>query len=208
MEDTDSNYHVLINPIQQRNPILKLIRSVPWLVSDIIPDFVITRTSCCLFLSIQYHLLHPDYIHQRIKGLDHQYQLRLLLVLVDIQDGQNILNELAKIALSSDMTLLVSWSNDEAARYIESYKIYQNKPPDAIMSGRNDMSSSLAIEFLTSIKKINKTDASSLIDIYGSLNKIITADKQGFALVPGMGPTKAEKLYRTFHEPFINEKLT
>ena len=198
----NSSYYVLVNPIQQRNHVTKLIRSVPWQVSDIIPDFVMTRSSCALFLSIQYHLLHPDYIHQRIKALGKLYELRVLLVSVDTQDGQNVLNELAKIALSSDMTLIVCWSDDEAARYIESYKILENKPPDAIMSGRNNVPSS-GLECLTSIKKINKTDGSTLLDVYGSMSRIILADKQGLTLLPGMGLTKAEKLYSIFREPFI-----
>ena len=34
--------------------------------------------------SIRYHCLHPDYIHSRLKELGKQYQLRILLVLVDM----------------------------------------------------------------------------------------------------------------------------
>lgn len=31
------------------------------------------------------------------------------------------------------MTLMLAWSPEEAARIIENYKIYENKPPDRIM---------------------------------------------------------------------------
>ena len=206
MAEDSPNYCILVNPIQKRNPVTKLLRSVPWQVSDIIPDFVMSRTSCCLFLSTQYHALHPDYIHERIKKLGKLYELRLLLVLVDTADSKKNLLDLAKIALCSDMTLMLSWSNDEAARYIESYKMFENKSPESIMERVDVASSQSGLECLTSIKKINKTDASSLMDIYGSLDKIITADKQGLTLIPGMGPTKAEKLYNVFHEPFVISK--
>ena len=205
MEET--GYCILVNPIQQRNHVTKLLRSVPWRVSDIVPDFVMGRTSCCLFLSIQYNSLHPEYIYERIKKLGKLYELRVLLVLVDTADSQNALKELAKLALMAEMTLIVSWSNEEAARYIESYKIFENKPPDSIME-RTDCPSQSGMECLTSVKKINKTDSSSLIDMYESLDNIITADKEGLTLVPGLGPTKVEKLYKLFHEPFVLHKQT
>lgn len=202
MEVTQEGYCISVNPVQQRNPITKLIRCVPWQVNDIIPDFVMTRTSCCLFLSVKYHSLHPDYIQERIKKLGQQYELRILLVLVDTSNNEKILIDLAQIALLSEMTLLVSWSNEEAARYIESYKIFENKPPDTIMERISLPSLQSGIECLTSIKKINKTDASTLINRYGSLEQIIKADKPGLSLVPGMGTTKVNKLYSVFHEPF------
>ena len=36
-----------------------------------------------LFCSVRYHSLHPNYVHDRLKSLGKQYQLRVLLVLVD-----------------------------------------------------------------------------------------------------------------------------
>lgn len=33
--------------------------------------------------SVRYHLLHPDYIHDRLKALGKLYSLRVLLVHVD-----------------------------------------------------------------------------------------------------------------------------
>ncbi len=62
---------------------LKHIRSVPWeFDSDIKPDYVVGTMSCVLFLSIRYHNLHPDYIHERLKELRGAYSLRVLLVQV------------------------------------------------------------------------------------------------------------------------------
>ena len=88
---------------------------------------------------MRYHSLHPDYIHNRLKSLGKQYGLRVLLVLVDTvsmiimmsclhhcvcvcvfilcvcvcvlskSESQKVLHELAKIALLTDLTLVLSW---------------------------------------------------------------------------------------------------
>lgn len=39
-------------------------------------------TICALFLSLRYHNLNPDYIHERLKQLGARYELRVLLVQV------------------------------------------------------------------------------------------------------------------------------
>lgn len=60
---------------------LKSITSVPWeYEEDIIPDYVMGRTTCALFLSLKYHSLKPDYINDRLKLLGKLYDLRVLLV--------------------------------------------------------------------------------------------------------------------------------
>ena len=68
--------------IQRGNPLLKSILSVPWEYEEIVPDYVMGRTTCALFLSLRYHNLNPDYINERLKQLGKQYELRVLLVQV------------------------------------------------------------------------------------------------------------------------------
>ena len=41
--------------------------------------------TCALFLSVRYHNLHPDYIHERLKELKRSYSLRVLLVQVSVK---------------------------------------------------------------------------------------------------------------------------
>lgn len=78
---TVSNPHcLLVNPKQKGNPILKSIINVPWEYDDIVPDYQMGRTTCALFLSLRYHNLNPDYIHERLKQLGKMYELRVLLV--------------------------------------------------------------------------------------------------------------------------------
>lgn len=75
---------VLVNPKQRGNPILKSITNVPWEFDDsIIPDYVVGTTAGILFLSLRYHQLNPDYIHNRLKELGKRFELRILLVQVD-----------------------------------------------------------------------------------------------------------------------------
>ena len=73
---------VCIN-FQRGNQLLKSISNVPWEYEEnIIPDYVMGRTTCALFLSLRYHSLKPNYINDRLKTLGKLYDLRVLLVLV------------------------------------------------------------------------------------------------------------------------------
>lgn len=73
---------LLVSPKQRGNPLLKSISKVPWEYEDIIPDYQMGKTTCALFLSLKYHNLNPDYIHDRLKLLGKMYELRVLLVQV------------------------------------------------------------------------------------------------------------------------------
>jgi hypothetical protein len=49
------------------------------------------------------------------------------------KEPHHLLKELAKICILADCTLILAFSTEEAGRYLETYKVYENKPPDAIM---------------------------------------------------------------------------
>lgn len=85
----DTTYTILVNPKQRGNPILKSITNVPWEYDDIIPDYIVGRTTCILYLSLRYHNLNPDYIHDRLKSLKKMFELRILLVQVDTKVNYN-----------------------------------------------------------------------------------------------------------------------
>lgn len=75
---------ILVNPKQRGNPILKSITNIPWEFDEtIIPDYVVGSTAGVLYLSLRYHQLNPDYIHNRLKLLGKRFELRVLLVQVD-----------------------------------------------------------------------------------------------------------------------------
>lgn len=125
---------ILVHPKQRGNPILKSILNAPLeFRDDIIPDYVVGRTTCILYLSLKYHNLNPDYICQRLKELGKQYELRVLLVQIDTPEPHNALKNLTRISLLADLTLMLAWNADEAGKMIETYKLFEKRPPDWIM---------------------------------------------------------------------------
>ncbi|CAH0605541.1 unnamed protein product [Chrysodeixis includens] len=194
---------VLVNQKQRGNPVLKFIKSVPWEYDDIIPDYEVGKTICLLFLSLRYHNMNPDYINNRIKELGKKYELRVLLIQVDLKDPHVALKNLTRICLLTDLTLMLAWNPEEAAKIIENYKIFENKPPDKIMEKVENDPHQKVVNALTTIKPVNKTDAMTLISIFGTLENIIKASESRLADCPGFGATKAKKLYKALHEPFL-----
>jgi DNA excision repair protein ERCC-1 len=125
---------IQVNPKQRGNPILKSITNIPWEFNDkIVPDYVVGKAACVLFLSIRYHNLKPDYIHERLKQLGKSYELRILLVHADTKEPQNALKHLTRICLLADLTLMLAWTPEEAGKIIETYKLFENRSPDFIM---------------------------------------------------------------------------
>ncbi|KAL0832615.1 hypothetical protein ABMA28_000812 [Loxostege sticticalis] len=199
---------VLVNQKQRGNPLLKFITSVPWEYDDIIPDYEVGKTICILFLSLRYHNLNPDYINNRLKELGKKYELRVLLVQIDLKDPHTPLKNLTRICLLTDLTLMLAWSPEEAGKVIENYKIFENKPPDQIMEKVENDPHQKIINALSSIKPVNKTDAMTLLTRFGTLENIIKATESKLAECPGFGATKAKKLYKALHEPFLKRGIT
>ncbi|XP_057567457.1 DNA excision repair protein ERCC-1 isoform X2 [Hippopotamus amphibius kiboko] len=100
---------ITVSPRQRGNPVLRFVRNVPWEFGDVLPDYVLGQSTCALFLSLRYHNLHPDYIHQRLQSLGKSFALRVLLVQVDVKDPQQALKELAKMCILADCTLILAW---------------------------------------------------------------------------------------------------
>lgn len=197
---------LLVNQRQRGNPILKYVRNIPWEFGDIVPDYVMGQTTCALFLSLRYHQLNPNYIHERLKQLGRSYDLRILLVQIDIKEPHHLLKELAKICILADCTLILAFSTEEAGRYLETYKVYENKPPDAIMEKTDQNFMAKMTECLTNIKSVNKTDVSTLISTFGSLKGIVEASQEDLSFCPGFGPQKAKRVHDLFKEPFLRSK--
>uniref|UniRef100_A0A224XW85 DNA excision repair protein ERCC-1 n=1 Tax=Panstrongylus lignarius TaxID=156445 RepID=A0A224XW85_9HEMI len=200
---------ILVNPCQRGNPLLKHICSVPWEFEEgIIPDYVMGRTTCALFLSLRYHTLKPDYINERLKHLGKLYDLRVLLVQVDMKDPYHALKHLTRICLLTDLTLMLAWSPEEAGKIIETYKIFEHKPPDLIMEKTESDTHNKMVSALTSIRAVNKTDASTLLANFGSLGKIIKSSHLTLSNCPGLGMRKAKNIHKILNTPFLkSEKM-
>ncbi|KAM5237100.1 DNA excision repair protein ERCC-1 isoform 1-T1 [Ctenodactylus gundi] len=200
---------IIVSPRQRGNPVLKFVRNVPWEFGEVIPDYVLGQSTCALFLSLRYHNLHPDYIHERLQSLGKNFALRVLLVQVDVTLSRP----------SRSWPRCASWptarwfwpgddhalspSPEEAGRYLETYKAYEQKPADLLMEKLEQNFMSRVTECLTTVKSVNKTDSQTLLATFGSLEQLMAASREDLALCPGLGPQKARRLFDVLHEPFL-----
>uniref|UniRef100_A0A8C2JH35 Excision repair cross-complementation group 1 n=1 Tax=Cyprinus carpio TaxID=7962 RepID=A0A8C2JH35_CYPCA len=92
---------IIVSPRQRGNPILKFERNVPWEFGEVVPDYVLGRTTCALFISVRYQYLNPNYIHEHLKQLCQSFTLRVLHKQVDVKDPHHALKELVTDCLTT-----------------------------------------------------------------------------------------------------------
>ncbi|KAG9573461.1 DNA repair protein rad10, partial [Aureobasidium melanogenum] len=193
---------ILVSPRQKGNPILNSIKSLPWEYSDIPADFVLGQTTCALFLSLKYHRLHPEYIYARIRQLGQKYLLRIVLVMVDIENHQDPLKELSKTSLINNVTLMLTWSANEAGRYLELFKSCENAAPTGIKAQKAATFADNLVEFITVPRSINKTDAVGIVSNFGSVRTSVNARPEDLAHIAGWGDKKVKAWCQSVREPF------
>ncbi|GAA5882028.1 hypothetical protein JCM8547_007640 [Rhodosporidiobolus lusitaniae] len=193
---------ILVSTRQKGNPVIQHIRTVPWEYGDINCDYQVGATAGLLYLSIRYHLLHPEYIHGRIADLGQSYSLRIVLVHCDADNHAAAIKELTKICLINGYTMMTCWTAQEAGRYLELYKSLERKPPDLIRERVDDSYMAHLTSALTSVKGVNKTDVTTLISNFGSFEKILLAPASSLSALPGVGDKKVKRLRDAFTSPF------
>lgn len=228
--------HSTVNSNQQKNPLLQSLRSVRYVLTDAIsPAHYLLSDSCCaLFLSLKYHVIHPEYIYERVNELSRGgglYQLKVLLVMVDHVVYEAHLKELTILAVRTNWTLLVAWTYEEAARHIEHLRVNAEKPADVIMgrfddglgcgttststssTGNSSSSSSKAfsmnqslVDALTSVKSVNRTDAATLLGSFDTFGDLVRANTDLLTCCPGISMVKAKRLQTLFQKPFCSER--
>ncbi|KAF1911767.1 hypothetical protein BDU57DRAFT_565102 [Ampelomyces quisqualis] len=201
-----SRSSLLVSPRQKGNPILNNVRAVAWEYSDIPADYVVGATTCALFLSLKYHRLHPEYIYNRIRDLKGQYNLRILLTMVDIESHEEPLKELSKTSLVNNVTVMLCWSAQEAGRYLELFKTFENAAPTSIRAQQSTTYSEKMVEFITVPRSINKTDAVGLVSNFGSIRTAINAGPEEIGLIAGWGDKKVQRWSNAVGEPFRIKK--
>ena len=197
---------ILVSPKQQGNPLLQQIRNIAWEFNpNVIPDYVM-GSSCAFFLSIKFHHVNPAHIDMRIRELGKNFRLRTLLVFIDDDNNSKVLADLNKLCFAREVTMLLCWSYDECARYLEALKLYENKPATSIQE-------KVETEFIPQISKvlttghtINKTDVMTLLDVFHNFTGVCSATKQQMIQCPGMGDKKVKRIYQALHEPFKSKK--
>ncbi|OSD07971.1 hypothetical protein PYCCODRAFT_1449097 [Trametes coccinea BRFM310] len=203
-----SGNNIIVNPCQRGNPVLECIRNVGKEFGEIVADYQVGRTTGVLFLSLRYHRLHPEYIHQRIEKLGHSYNLRVLLLMCDVSEHQDPIRELTKICLINEITIMVAWNAEEAGYYLSTYKQFEHKPPDLIKERVDKDYHSLLRTALTSISKVNKTDVETLRTSFGSFAAIAKASSEQLQNLPGFGQVKAKRIQDAFNKPFRNKSTS
>ncbi|CAF1196146.1 unnamed protein product [Adineta steineri] len=207
-----SSSSLLVHSRQRGNPLLKHFRQVKWEYSDMIlggADYSMSRSSCALFLSLRYHTLNPNYIYDRLKANKLPYQLKILLIQCDTTDPSQSLKELARLCILYDLTLLVSWTDEESARYLETYRIMEGKSAETLMDTQQHQSTDYLtklIDVMTQVKSVNKTDAQTLLHAFNSLETLLNASNEQLCVCPGLGTLKAQRLYQAFNQPFKRQK--
>ncbi|KAF2018992.1 hypothetical protein BU24DRAFT_340560 [Aaosphaeria arxii CBS 175.79] len=197
---------ILVSPRQKGNPILNNVRSTAWEYSDMPADYVLGATTCALFLSLKYHRLHPEYIYNRIRDLKGQYNLRILLTMVDIENHEEPLRELSKTSLINNVTVILCWSAQEAGRYLELFKSFENTAPTSIRAQQSTSYSDKLVEFITVPRSINKTDAVGLVSNFGSIRTAVNAGPEEVGLIAGWGEKKVQRWCNAVREPFRIKK--
>lgn len=175
---------------------------MPWEYGDIAADYVLGVTTCALFLSLKYHRLHPEYIYTRIKALQGKFALRIILCMVDIQNHEETLKELSKTSVINNVTVILCWSAAEGGRYLELFKTYENAAPTSIKQHQSTTYSDRLIDFVTTPRSINKTDAVSLVAQFGSIRAAVNARHEDVSVIAGFGEKKVQKWCDSVREPF------
>lgn len=197
----DDSIRIRVSNRQRSNPLLRFVRHVRYDFTDLLPDFDVGDGACVLFLSLRFHILKPEYIVTRVKALRHEYRLRMLLVLVDLEDNERPILELTEMCLTNSMTLVLAWSNKEAARYIETLKLYEKRTADAIKERVEPAYADQVVDTLTSVRSVNRTDAAAIVSTMGSVRSVLLSSPDAMSMVPGFGPKKAQQLHDVLHAP-------
>jgi DNA excision repair protein ERCC-1 len=100
------------------------------------------------------------------------------------------------------MTLVLAWSQEEAARYLETLKAFEHKDASLIQKKKEVTFHDQVAVSLGCVRSVTKTDASQLLSSFTTMRKILNADMEELRLIPGIGDKKVKRLYDAFHKPF------
>lgn len=206
------NGKISVNLNQEHNPVLKLVRNVPWEYGEdglaLLVDYLLGRSTGILFLSVKYHRLHPNYIYERLRPIPRRkYRLQIILLLLD--DPQNwarsdkIVREVSRAAILLDWTVVLAWTPEEAARWLEALHAFQSKSAAALRE-RAGPGGVNPEQVLVELPGINRTDARRLLKAGGgTLQGVALLTMEQVLQLPGFGIKKATTLMEALDAPFI-----
>ena len=169
------------------------------------PDYIMATTRCALYLSLRYHNLHPNYVHRRIAELKSDFEYRMLLVYVDIEDNTSPLLFVNDLCVQNNLTLILAWSEEEAARYLETVRAFDGKDDAMLRKREHTAHIDQVVEALK--KCVNQTDSKHLLAQFGCWKNLVGASADELSVCPGVGPIKVRRLYEAFHRPFSSMEM-
>ena len=182
---TYSKSEVLVSSNQRGNAALRFISNVYWSLATVVPDFVISASTCVIYISARFHVLHPDYLR----------------CIIDLEDATKALREINKISNVTACALVCTWSPEESARYVELLKANEGVSPSFIQGNQENDFISKVHRALTGLRDVNKIDAVTLCDNFGTLATIIRKTRTLNLMSPGVGPTKLRQVVDALHRP-------
>ena len=198
---TYSKSEVLVSSNQRGNAALRFISNVYWSLATVVPDFVISASTCVIYISARFHVLHPDYLRCRILELRHNQYLCVVICIIDLEDATKALREINKISNVTACALVCTWSPEESARYVELLKANEGVSPSFIQGNQENDFISKVHRALTGLRDVNKIDAVTLCDNFGTLATIIRKTRTLNLMSPGVGPTKLRQVFDALHRP-------
>ena len=198
-----STSKLVVSPRQRLNPMVKQVKNVglEFATADIPSDFHVNQDVGVVYLSMKYHLMNPRYILGRLDQML-GYKQRVLLLLCDSEGADEPMVDLSHHCIAKRATLLVAFSQLEAARYLETLKLYETKPPDMIRgetpSGAHE---DVFAATVMAVRSVNSSDAAQLGTTFGTMKALAAAQTEELLMCPGLGAKKARALRDAFENP-------
>lgn len=129
-----------------------------------------------LYLSLKYYRIHPEYILGRMTKLGtpdknnsddadaaaaYYHFARILLVVVDIENPADTLKDVTRLSFVRDFTMVVAWSNAEAAYYISQLKLMQGSSLDPSAKTYNSLTGLATVNTVAAAAARHQSSGSS-----------------------------------------------
>lgn len=187
---------LIISNRQIQNKILKYISSPFKIDKDIFPDFIYKNISI-IFLSLQYHLCKPEYLHSK---LHFSSKKKFLLIFIDLKNYKNLIIELQELAEISNFILLLAFSENECGKFID--QIIKSSEMNLDYLRDKKINQNPFERFLNSFPGINKTDAFNIKNSYSNLAEALLDKFNRLENIPNMGKKKAQLIKKYLNMEF------
>jgi DNA excision repair protein ERCC-1 len=175
---------ILVNPQQKGNPLLQHLGNIHVADNELAEDFVLSDSCSALYVSVKFHKLNPLYVGKRMEAMKKKVKTQVLVVHVDDADCEKPLLEVQTLAISFRFVVVLAWSLQEAARYLDAYSRSAGTNTVKLLEGKqaSDLHAK-AVEVLTTVPAINKNDAKTLMRNFNTMAEIFNASMTDLSIL-------------------------